>query len=156
MKAAYHLQEATPEQTPAPKVVYTRAPVWLGTLIAKEDSCWRIRVGREEWAIPAAACVDPLLLEEALEESSRVVVDASGSPEIVGVIQTSRALRISREGDVEAQVERFSVEAGKEAVLKSSNAFVRLKGSEVELYGNRILTRAREVAKILARMIHLN
>jgi len=75
---------------------------------------------------------------------------------LVGVVQTSRALRIDREGVVEAEVERFSLQARSEAVLKTASAFLQLKAGEVELRGIRTLVRAREMAKVLARIISLN
>ena len=93
---------------------------------------------------------------EALAEGSRVLVEAGPSPVVVGVVQTSRALRVNRQGAVDATVERFQVQARQSATLKTASAFLQVKGAEVELYGTRILTRAREVAKILARMINLN
>ena len=42
-----------------------------------------------------------------------------GGPALVGVLQTSRALRVDRDGVVDAQVERFSVQARSEAILKT-------------------------------------
>jgi hypothetical protein len=125
-------------------------------LVGKEDRAWRVRVGREEWIVPPDASVDPALLEEACANQSRVLIDASSAPLIVGVVLTSRTLRIDAQGALEAQVERFSIHARKEAVIKTFSSFIQLKGGEVELYGTRILSRAREAAKILARVIHLN
>jgi hypothetical protein len=42
------------------------------------------------------------------------------------------------------------------AVLRSPGAFVMVAPGEVEVFANRVLTRAREVAKTLAAMIKFN
>ncbi len=138
------------------RIVHKRPPIWLGKLVKEDEGGWRVRAGGEEWVLPLDPAVDPALIAEACAEGIRVLVDAEGAPAIVGIVQTSRALRIDRRGAVDAQVERFSIHARKEAVLKTFSSFIQLKGGEVELYGTRILSRAREAAKILARMIHLN
>jgi hypothetical protein len=41
-------------------------------------------------------------------------------------------------------------------LARTGGAFVQVKDDEAEVYGTRVITRAREVAKILARMISLN
>jgi hypothetical protein len=130
--------------------------VLLATLVAEEAAGWRVRIGTREQTVPLDASVDPELVREALAEGARVLVEAGPSPVLAGVVQTSRALRVNREGRVDATVERFRVHANESATLQTASAFMRVKDAEVELYGTRILTRAREVAKILARMINLN
>lgn len=130
--------------------------VLLATLVAEEVEGWRVRMGTQERVLPLDPSVDPALMREAHQEGARVLVENSNAPVVVGVVQTSRALRVDRQGAVKAEVERFSVHARLEATLKTSAAFMRVKGSEIELYGQQVLTRAREVAKILARMISLN
>jgi len=159
MKAMRSIEQPEARQSASrsrPGVVYLQAPVCLGILLRKEEEGWRVRVGRDERVIPVDASVDPALIVEAFADGTRVVIDASHSPAIVGVIQKSRVLRISPDGAVEAKLERFSIEASKEAVIKTMSAFLQLKGGEVELYGLRLVSRAREAAKILARIIHLN
>jgi hypothetical protein len=130
--------------------------VLLATLVAEEAEGWRVRIGSREQVLPLDPSVDPALMREALEDGARVLVESSDMPMLVGMVQTSRALRVDRRGEVKAQVERFSLHARQGATLKTSAAFLRVKGAEVELYGRQVLTRAREVAKILARMISLN
>lgn len=130
--------------------------VLLATVVAEEAQGWRVRIGAREHVLPLDPSVDPALVREALEEGARVLVEGAEAPVVVGVVQTSRALRVDRQGSVKAEVERFSLHARLGATVKTSSAFLRVKGSEVELYGQQVLTRAREVAKILARMISLN
>lgn len=130
--------------------------VLLATVQAEEAGGWRVRLGTREQVLPLDASVDPALVREAMAEGTRVLVEAGASPAVVGVVQTSRALRVDRRGVVDATVERLQVLARQGATVKTAQAFIQVKGAEVELYGTRILTRAREVAKILARMINLN
>ena len=84
------------------------------------------------------------------------MIDSSGEPVIVGVLSTARAVAIGRDGAVDARVRRFAVTVEEEAVVRSRAAFIQVKAAEVELYGNRVVTRARELAQVLARMIKLN
>lgn len=131
--------------------------VALGTVVGSEGARWRIRTGGSEQLLALDPSVDPLLLEEARESGGRVLIEVGpAGPSVVGVVQTSRALRVDRQGVVEASVERLSIHARGEAVLKTFAAFLQLKGGEVELRGVRTLVRAREMAKVLARIISLN
>ncbi|MCP3065268.1 hypothetical protein LXT21_41495 [Myxococcus sp. K38C18041901] len=130
--------------------------VRLATVLAEEPQGWRVRLGARDQVLSLDASVDPALVREALEDGARVLVELASPPVLVGVVQTSRALRVDRQGRVDSEVERFELHARQGATVKTAGAFVQVKGSEVELYGTRILTRAREVAKILARMINLN
>lgn len=141
---------------PATRAVYAPPPVQLGVVVAREGDRWRVRVGREERLLSRDASVDEALVDEAMATGARVVVDLDEGPAVVGVLLTRRALTVTPDGDVEASVRRFKVSARDEAVLQTPGAFVRAKGDEVELFGARVLTRAREVARILARMIKLN
>ena len=133
------------------------AVVALGTVLGSEGERWRIRMAGSEQLLPLDPSVDPLLLEEARASGGRVLIEIGAcGPAVVGVVQTSRSLRIDRDGVVEARVERLSIQARTEAVLKTFDAFLHLKGPEVELRGVRTLIRAREMAKVLARIISLN
>src|SRR5690606_34097664 len=97
--------------------------------------------------------VDPALLDEAHATGARVLVEAGGTPSIVGVVATRRALTLDREGRVTAEVTSLEVSAQEQVLLKIPGAFVRAKAREIEVYGERVLTRARNLAKILAAMI---
>ncbi|MBZ0117880.1 MAG: hypothetical protein K8H88_12835 [Sandaracinaceae bacterium] len=140
----------------SPKLVYTQAPVLLGKLAERTSEGWLVDLGAVRREVGADASVDPVLLDEALARGSRVLIDASGEPCIVGVVMTARAITIDPQGDVRASVRSFAVEAQDEVVLKVPGAFVRAMGREVEVYGERVVTRARHLAKILAAMIKLN
>lgn len=147
-----------PRSEPRPaRLVYTQAPVQLGRVVAKEPEGWRVAIGHEERLLPAEESVDPALLAEAVVSRARVVIDMAGAaPVIVGVVSTRRALTIEPDGRVEAEVKEISVTAHERILLRVPGAFVRVTGQEVELYANKVLTRARELAKVLAAMIKMN
>ena len=131
--------------------------VALGTVLGQEGDRWRVRTGAGEQLLPLDPSVDPLLVDEARASGARVLLELGPTgPILVGVVQTSRALQIDRRGVIEAEVERLSIQAREEAVLKTVSAFLQLKRGEVELRGVRTLVRAREMAKVLARIISLN
>lgn len=143
--------------TRAPKVVYTSAPLVLASLTHLEGDTIRGTVGGQSRALSLDPGVDPALIAESFARQQRVVIDTTVEPPaIVGVLSTQRALTIDREGNVDAEVQDFRVHARGEVVLKTASAFVRATASEVELYGERVVTRARTLAKILAAMIKLN
>ena len=156
------LEEKSPDSaveevaSEAPRVVYVQAPVLLGTLIRKDEEGWWVRFGGRERILEAEPCVDPALLEHALEREARVIIDQSDEPLIVGVVATQRSLVIDEHGCVDAEVERFRLSAQREVLLKTPGAFLRAKGRELEVFGNKVLTRGRELAKVLAAMIEFN
>jgi len=147
---------APPSSAPAPRLVYTQAPVLLATLVEPTESGWRADLGTVERDISVDPTVDPELLVEAARRGSRVIVDASGAPVVVGVIATQRAVLIDAENRVDARVKSFRVDAEESVLLKTPGAFLQAKAQSVEIYGNRVITKARDLAKILAAMIKLN
>lgn len=153
--AATEPEETADVEAPS-RLVYTHAPVLMGRLLERVGDGWRVDLGTLERDLPVDPSVDPALLDDACEHGSRVLVDATVEPTIVGVISTRRAITMDREGKVDAEVRSFRVSAEDEVLLRSPGAFVRAKARRVEVYGERVLTRARDVAKILAAMIKLN
>lgn len=131
------------------------SPLGLATLVAPDGARWRVRVGAREHVVDVDPCVDPALLREACAGGARVVV-STDEHVIVGLLQTARGMTIGRDGAVAAKVTRFDVEAAESATLRTGAAFVRVLGDEVETYGVRVIARARELAKILGRMVKIN
>jgi hypothetical protein len=138
------------------RVVYTHAPVLFGVLLEGDGKTWRVKIGASERELEAAGDVDPELLREVAERRGRVLVDAGRPALIAGVLQTSRTIAIDRNGDVDAKVNRFQIHARDEAVLRTNDAYARVRDSDVQLAGRKLVLRAREIAKILGRMIALN
>ncbi len=141
----------------APARVLSLYPqVTLARIVARVDDGWMVRVGRREVRAIADPSVDSKLLEEALETGTRVVLEIGERPLLVGTLQTRRALQIAPDDTVVAEVNRFTVQAREEVVLKTRGAFVQLEGERVEVYAPRIVARAREVVRLLGAMIKLN
>lgn len=155
-KARKSSKDSATTRDPAPKLVYTQAPVLLARLVERSELGWKVDLGTMTRDLPVDASVDPRLLEDAAVRGARVLVDASATPIIVGVIATQRALVVDEEDRVHADVASFRVDAREEVLLKTPGAFVRAKAREVEVYGDRVITKARDLAKILAAMIKLN
>jgi hypothetical protein len=144
------------KRSPAPAPA---APgVALAVLLGEVDGRFRARVGGAEHLVTADPSVDPELLREAIRTGARVVLDAAGDgdPVIVGALATARALVIDRTGAVEAKLRRLALTASEEALLAGPGAFVRLKLQDVELYGRRVVSRARELCRVLGRMVKIN
>jgi hypothetical protein len=114
-----------------------------------------VQLGGREQELSAGPTLDSALLEEAAP-GSPVVVDASGEPIIAGLLVTGRSVRVGPDNSVDARVRRFRITAEDEVVVRTPGAFLQLLANDVELYGNRVVSRARELAKILGRLIKLN
>src|SRR5262245_36205501 len=142
---------------PAPATAAAPA-VALGVLLAEADGRWRVRLGAGERMVDADPTVDPALLREAMASGARVVLDASDpdAPVVVGALVTARALTVDRSGAVDAQVRRFAITASEETLLRAAGAFVRVAREDVELYGLRVVSRARELCRVLGRMVKIN
>jgi hypothetical protein len=141
---------------PQPRVVYTQAPVLLGRLLERDGERWRVHAGGRDVWLEADASVDPALLEGAAASGARVVIEQAPEPLIVGVVSTGRALGIDRDGAVVAEVERFSITARREVLLRTPGAFLQARGRQLELFGDEVLARGRDLFKVLAAMIRLN
>ena len=149
-------KETSPERS---KVVYATPPLQLARLLGEEDGGWRVEVFGAERVVGADDDVDPALLREVSARGGRVMLEVVGpdqSPLIAGVLQVRRALEIDADGDVVAELRSLRLRATKELLLTTGRAMLWVKTEDVELYGKEVLTRAREVAKILGRMITLN
>jgi hypothetical protein len=132
------------------------AGIRLAVVVGREGDCFRVRAGRCELLAACDPSVDPALIEASRETGARVVLEEGPAPIIVGVLATRRAVEVGPGEEVHLSVKRFVVEAAEEAMLRTRSAFLRVKEDEVELFGGRILSRARELARVLARAIQLN
>ena len=128
----------------------------LVAVVGREGDRFRVRSGRWERLVACDPSVDPALVEAARASGARVVLEEGPAPVIVGALATRRAVEVGPGEEVRLSVKRFAVEVAEEAVVRTRSAFLRVKGDEVELFGGRILSRAREVARVLARAIQLN
>lgn len=141
----------------APRVVYAEPPLRLGAPVERlGDDAWRVRIGAHDVEATLHPSVDPALVAEVAARGGRVIVEQAPTPVIAGVLQTARALTMDARGDVRAQVRRLDVTASERVLLKTPGAFASITGREIELYSGRVLTRAREIARVLAGMIRLN
>jgi hypothetical protein len=114
-------------------------------------------VGAREEDASLDPSVDPLLVQECLVARTRVVVErVKGAAIIVGALSTQRPVVIDRQGHLEARAKRISLTGDEEVLLRAAGAFVHLRSEDVELYGKRVIGRARELCRILGRMVKIN
>ena len=137
---------------PAAREAASPGSLRLARVAGREGDLFRVVLGRREQVVACDPSVDPALIEEAIASGARVVVEEDT---IVGTLATARSIPVDRQGAVQISVTRFEVTA-REALLKTGSAFVSIKNDEVEIFGRRILSRARELARVLARAIQLN
>ena len=143
-------------QTPA-RVVYSQAPVQLGRLVSLEDSADAVvEIGGAAVQCEIDPSVDPALLQESLRTKARVLIENGNKPLVVGVVATQRSLNIDRDGRVIADLTTLSVRVKEEVVLRTREAFLRVKGREVESYAGEIITRARDTVRVLVALIRMN
>lgn len=150
-------EKVVSEETPQGRVVYLQRGVALGVLLGRaEGGAWRVRVHGAERELPADPSVDPALLAECVETGARVLIDGDAAPAIVGAVVTARPVSYGRDGAVAVRAPRVTVEAAEAVTLKTPWSFLRLNQSDAEVYGQRVVLRAREVARFLARLISMN
>lgn len=141
-------------RAPQPQPV---AGVALGVVEGRAgDGQWRVRVGAAVHAMACDPSVDPRVVDEAAASGARVVVDLAADPVIVGALVTARPVTVGRDGVLALEVRRFVVTAAEEAMLRTQSAFVQVKGGDVESYGHRVVSRARELLKVLGRNVRIN
>lgn len=128
----------------------------LARVLGREGDRFRVRVGGAERLAECDPSVDPALVEAAVASGARVVLEDGPVPLIAGALATRRAVEVSPGGEIDVTVARLRVTAEEEIALRTRSAFLRARGDEVELFGRRIVSRAREAARILARVIQLN
>ena len=139
------------------KVVYTQPPISLAPLLSESQDEWHIELAGVERSVSCAPDVDRALLREVVARKGRVLIEiVDGEPRIAGVLQTRRGLEVDQNGDVLAELRSLRVKVTEEIQLSTARAFIALKRDDIEIYGKEVLTRAREVAKILGRLISLN
>jgi hypothetical protein len=132
--------------------------ITLARVMGQVPGGFRLRVGAVERLATLDPTVDPALVDEARVTGARVVVDTSEPPAvvIVGLLTTARPVTLDRNGDLAVRARRIVFDATERALLRLPGAFFEVKPGEIELYANRVVTRARELAKTLAAMIKLN
>jgi hypothetical protein len=154
-----HVSLVPPSPEAEPQVESRPAPVpgvALARVLGRAGAAWRVHMAGGEQTVAADPAIDPALLDEAARSGARVVLELGPAPAIAGVLQTARAIAIGRDGSVDISVKRLAVTVAEEALLKSAGAFLKVGPQELELYGNRLVSRARELYRVLGRMVKIN
>jgi hypothetical protein len=110
----------------------------------------------------ARAAVDPTVhravLETARERSEMVLVTRGASGlSVVGALRTQPTAGIEPVDELTLKARRISIDADEEIQIRSGAAIIAVRAvGEVETYADRIISRAEELQKIVARMLRLN
>ena len=137
------------------RVVYRLPPISLGIATARQGMKCSVRVGSAEAMLDLDPSVDPALIDEAIAEGGRVVVDPASNT-VCGLLQTTRAVTIDRSGVVSSTVRRFEITAEESVPLKTATSFLKLDDERAEIYAREAVVRARGAVRALARLIKLN
>lgn len=133
-----------------------RPTLCLGRVIERAGEAWRVEVDGRICDATADASVDARLLEECMRDGARVLVEAGERAVIAGALVTRRAVTIASDNTVTVKARAVTIEGRDEVTLKSAGAFIRMRDAEVETYGARVLHTARELFKVLGRMVKIN
>lgn len=146
-----------PDEVPSEsaRVVYTLPPVSIGVVTSRQGREATVKVGSRECTLQIDATVTTGLVDLAIEDGRRVIIDPS-THTLCGVLQTSEALSIDRDGAVKADVQRFEIHAVEYARMQTAHSFLQLDDDRVEVFARETLLRARGTLRALARLIKLN
>lgn len=139
----------------APRVVYRIPPIALGTVTGRQGSQYEVRAGATTSTLDLDPSVDPALVEEAMEQGRRVVIDPASNT-ICGLLQTSRTLTVDPNGDVRSSMRRLELDASERVLLRTPTSFLLLDDERAEIFAREALVRARGAVRALARLIKLN
>jgi hypothetical protein len=157
MKSARERRMALVPESPADEAAPALAPgLTLGRVLGRAGDGWRVAASGGEHVVAADPSIDPALLDDAARSGARVVLEGGRAPVIAGVLLTARPVTVDRAGSVELEVKRLVVTAAESALLRSPGAFLKVGGDELELYANRLVSRARELYRVLGRMVKIN
>lgn len=91
------------------------------------------------------------------QEMVLVTTDDTGKVWIVGALRTRPTPGVDEMDEINLEAKRVRITGGEDVQIRSGVAIVALRAiGEVETYADRIVSRAEEVQKIVARMLRLN
>jgi hypothetical protein len=103
--------------------------------------------------------VHEAVIRTACKNREMVLVtrDEAGKVWIVGALRTQPTPGVDAMDEIQLEAKRVTIVGGEEVQLRSGVAVVAVRAiGEVETYADRIMSRAEEVQKIVARMLRLN
>jgi hypothetical protein len=105
------------------------------------------------------ATVHPSVIETAMDRGENVLVTsgADGVFRIIGAVRTQPTPGVDAMDEIKLKANRIELEADQEVQVRSGVAIIAVRAvGEVETYAERIVSRAEELQKIVARMLRLN
>ncbi len=91
------------------------------------------------------------------QEMVLVTTDDAGKLRVVGALRTQPTPGVDAMDEIHLEAKRVRITGGEDVQIRSGVAIVALRAiGEVETYADRIVSRAEEVQKIVARMLRLN
>ncbi|MBK8253719.1 MAG: hypothetical protein IPK82_13765 [Polyangiaceae bacterium] len=123
------------------------------TAVSGREALVVFRGGRTEIKAALSPEMDADLVEYALAEKESVLVEVGEAGEVfvVGLVQTKKPSEVHVTG------EKVVVEGGREVLIRSGRAALRLReDGDVELVGSRISAASRGLFRIVGRILRLN
>jgi hypothetical protein len=162
------IAEASSAIRPATPVVSSEATVPAGAVgpgglglgwLAGEGDAFELRTAVGTFPAQLDAAMHPAVAQTARSRNEAVLYTrgADGAYVVVGALRTSPTPGVDDVDEITLKAKRITIEATEEAQVRSGAALIAVRAiGEVETYADRIMSRAEEVQKIVARMLRLN
>ncbi len=130
----------------------------LGWLLG-DGEVYEVRTAAGVFPARLDGTLHPAVAETARCRKEAVLVTraADGTLVVVGALRTSPTPGVDEVEEISLTAKRIRIEATEDVQIKSGIAQIAVRAvGEVETYADRIMSRAEEVQKIVARMLRLN
>jgi len=144
--------------TTAPSTAF--GALGLARIVDLRGAVVDVSVGGKVVEASASPTLHVAVMKTAMESGDLVLVERSpdGSLMVVGALRTRPTPGVDEMQEVTIEADRISLRGRKEILLSTSGvAQLALRAAgEIEIYADRIVSRAEELHKIVGRMLRLN
>jgi len=149
--------------SPEPAKLTAQSDVPIGGLalgwLQGEGDDYEVRIGGAVEKAILDASLHPTVALTARDRREAVIVTRAphGELTVMGALRTSPTPGVDEMDEISLKAKRIRIEATEDAEIRAGIAVIALRAvGEIETYADRIVSRAEELQKLVARMLRLN